>query len=70
MNWGSIGNFFHMGGYGPYVWGSYGMCFGLIALEMLSLRARRRSAVVEVWQAINRQEQGRQRQAGQTQEKA
>jgi heme exporter protein D len=45
MNWGSIGNFFYMGGYGPYVWGSYGMCFGLIVIEILALRARRRRAL-------------------------
>ena len=60
MNWGSIGNFFSMGGYGPYVWGSYGMCFGLMAIELLALRARRRAAVAEVRQAIDRQEQRQQ----------
>jgi heme exporter protein D len=47
MTWGSIGNFFYMGGYGPYVWSSYGMCFGLIVIEILVLRARRRRAVTE-----------------------
>ena len=40
MNWNSAGEFFAMGGYGLYVWGSY----GVMALWMLaepSLAARR-----------------------------
>jgi heme exporter protein D len=58
MNWGSLSNFVHMGGYGPYVWGSYGMCLGLIAVEILLLRGRRGQAVAEVRQAIARQAMG------------
>ena len=44
MNWGSVGEFFAMGGKGLYVWGSYAVTFALIALE-LALLAKRRSAV-------------------------
>ena len=29
MNWGSAQAFFAMGGYAPYVWGSYGVARGL-----------------------------------------
>jgi heme exporter protein D len=55
MNWGSFSNFLNMGGYGAYVWGSYGVCFGLIAVEILMLRGRRGRAEAEVRQAIARQ---------------
>ena len=44
MNWGSMSEFFAMGGYGIYVWGSYAVTFAVIALELLSLVLRRRSA--------------------------
>ena len=40
MNWQS---FFAMSGYGWYVWGSFGMCFALMAAEMVSLGLRSRS---------------------------
>ena len=43
MNWGSWSNFFAMGGYGLYVWGSYAVFFGLIATEVALLVARRRN---------------------------
>lgn len=39
MNW---GEFFAMGGYGGYVWGSYGIAALVLALNIiLPLRARR-----------------------------
>jgi len=44
MNWGSAGEFFAMGGYGLYVWGSYGVSALAIAIEMLALAARRKRA--------------------------
>ena len=47
MNWGNAGEFFAMGGYGLYVWGSYAVTFVLIALELASLVLRRRSAIPE-----------------------
>ncbi|MGZ5480994.1 MAG: heme exporter protein CcmD [Pyrinomonadaceae bacterium] len=31
-----------MGGYGFYVWGSYGVTFVLLAAELIMLRSRRR----------------------------
>ena len=36
-----------MGGYGFYVWGAYGVTAVLIALEVLSVRARRRRALMD-----------------------
>ena len=42
MSWGSPDNFLAMGGYGLYVWGSYGIAALCIALEIWSLKARAR----------------------------
>jgi len=47
MNWGSAGEFFAMGGYGLYVWGSYGVSALAIAIEMLALAARRKRAFAQ-----------------------
>ena len=41
MNWGSLDNFLHMGGYGLYVWGSYGVALLLMVAEPLMAAARR-----------------------------
>jgi heme exporter protein D len=45
MNWGSLEGFLAMGGYGFYVWGSYGVTVLLLAAEVLWLRSRRRTIV-------------------------
>ena len=34
--------FFYMGGYGFYVWGSYGVTFALLAIEVFVLMKRKR----------------------------
>jgi heme exporter protein D len=39
-----VSEFFHMGGYGLYVWGSYGVTFFLLLMEMMLLRKRSRQA--------------------------
>ena len=43
MNWSSWSEFVAMGGYGFYVWGSFGVSAVVIAGEMLALRARRKA---------------------------
>ncbi len=43
MNWGSWSNFFAMGGYALYVWGSYAVTLALIAVEVSLLVLRRRN---------------------------
>ena len=48
MNWGSWDNFWAMGGYGFYVWGSYAMTVAVIAIEVWQLRKDRRQAVAEL----------------------
>jgi len=48
MNWASWSDFFAMGGYATYVWGSYGVTAGLIVVEIVALRARRRAALEQI----------------------
>ena len=45
MSWNSWEEFWDMGGYAVFVWGSYGVVFAGVALE-LWLAVRRRSAVL------------------------
>jgi heme exporter protein D len=52
--WSSAGEFFEMGGYGLYVWGSYGLAVLLMLGEpWLAARRRRRAlhdaAQAELW---------------------
>jgi heme exporter protein D len=55
MNWGGWGNFWEMGGYAFYVWGSYGVTVLFIAVEVVLLRARRRKALEALKRAAARQ---------------
>ena len=41
MNWESPAAFFAMGGYGLYVWGSFGVCALLMIVEPILVRKRR-----------------------------
>ncbi len=45
MNWGSWTEFWQMGGAGFFVWGSYGLTFALIALELVLVLQRRKQVV-------------------------
>ena len=40
-----MSEFFAMGGYGAFVWGSYGVTAIVLAIEVAALRARRRAAM-------------------------
>ena len=48
MNWVSWSDFFAMGGYALYVWGSYAVTAGLIVMEIILLRGRSRAAVEQL----------------------
>lgn len=48
MHWNSLNEFFAMGGYGLYVWGSFGACALGMLVEPLLLRARRRAIVARM----------------------
>jgi len=41
MNWESPAAFFAMGGYGLYVWGSFGVCAALMIVEPILASKRR-----------------------------
>ncbi|MBC7734923.1 MAG: heme exporter protein CcmD [Bacteriovorax sp.] len=43
MNWSSASEFFAMGGYGFYVWGSFGMTALVMLGELIALRLRRQA---------------------------
>ena len=43
MIWNSWADFVAMGGYGLYVWGSFGVTAAVIAAEVWSIAARRRA---------------------------
>lgn len=45
MNWKSAGDFFAMGGYGLYVWGSYAVAAVVMILEPLLAARRHRKAL-------------------------
>ena len=48
MIWSSAADFWAMGGYGLYVWGSIGMTFGLMVIEMLWVKQARSQALKQV----------------------
>ena len=48
MIWGSASEFFAMGGYAFYVWGSFVATVACLAAEVTMLRARRRNALSQV----------------------
>ena len=48
MSWGGWSEFWMMGGYALYVWGSYAVTAALIGVEIVMLRLRRRAALERV----------------------
>ncbi len=48
MNWNSASEFFAMGGYGLYVWGSYAVTVAFMIAEPLLARRHHRHALREV----------------------
>jgi len=48
----SVGEFFNMGGYALYVWGSFGVALLLMVVEPFMLRSRRRSILRRISRII------------------
>ncbi len=48
MNWSSLNAFVAMGGYGLYVWGSFGVTLLVIGAELVALRRRRKTLATEM----------------------
>jgi heme exporter protein D len=40
--------FFSQGGYAGYVWGAFGMTFGLLLIEVLQLRSSRKTTLTRL----------------------
>lgn len=40
--------FFSQGGYAGYVWGAFGMTFGLLLIEVLQLRSSRKTTLTRI----------------------
>ncbi|PIT72817.1 heme exporter protein CcmD [Limnohabitans sp. G3-2] len=53
MIWSSAAEFWAMGGYGVYVWGSMGVSAGLLALEVGLARSARQQALELVCEAMD-----------------
>jgi heme exporter protein D len=51
MNWHSASEFFDMGGYGLYVWGSYGVTALLMLVEPWLVARRRERAMAQAVEA-------------------
>lgn len=50
MHWHTWSEFLNMGGYGFYVWGSFGITLITVAWELLALKQRRRTAIEQIRQ--------------------
>jgi heme exporter protein D len=48
VSWSGWSEFWNMGGYSLYVWGSYGVTAALVALEIVLLRMRRSNALDKI----------------------
>jgi len=57
MNWNSASDFFAMGGYGLYVWGSYGVTATWMLLEPVLAARRHRAALQAVRETENEGEE-------------
>jgi heme exporter protein D len=54
MNWGSAAEFFAMGGYAGFIWGSFGVTAACVVLEIAVLGARHRRALRALPGAVSR----------------
>ncbi|MEI7426786.1 MAG: heme exporter protein CcmD [Betaproteobacteria bacterium] len=45
MIWNSFSDFISMHGYGPYVWGSFGLTLALLVIEVIQLRLQRKKLI-------------------------
>ena len=57
MHWGSWSAFWAMGGYAPYVWGSYGALFLFVVVEIISLLRGRKKLLQRLKRMRNWEDQ-------------
>ena len=48
MNWHSLGDFLHMGGYGVYVWGSFGVTALIMLVEPIVVARNRKTTIARL----------------------
>lgn len=48
MMWGSVSDFFAMGGYALYVWGSFGVTAFLMILEVILVRRKQKQTLLRL----------------------
>ncbi len=48
MQWNSVSEFFAMGGYAFYVWGSFGLTVLIMVIESMLIRRRRTELLAEL----------------------
>jgi heme exporter protein D len=53
MHWTTLNEFFVMGGYAFYVWGSFGLTALIAIWEISLLRCRRKKAIQQIRQQID-----------------
>ena len=46
--WATMNEFFHMGGYGAYVWSAYGLSIVVLALNVVAARKRNLNVKKEI----------------------
>ena len=56
MQFDSFSAFFDMGGYGFYVWWSFGICFGLIALLLIESKSRHQKTINNIRSKVLREQ--------------
>jgi len=56
MQWNSFSDFWHMGGYGLYVWGSFGATAAVVVAEVLLVRARRKRVLRDLRNSFEHEE--------------
>ncbi|MBK7502005.1 MAG: heme exporter protein CcmD [Polaromonas sp.] len=57
MSYANLSEFISMGGYGAYVWSSFGLCAMAMLMECLTLRSQRRSAIARLLEEMQHADQ-------------
>ncbi|HRH05751.1 MAG TPA: heme exporter protein CcmD [Burkholderiaceae bacterium] len=57
MSYANLSEFINMGGYGAYVWSSFGLCAFAMLMECLTLRSQRRSAIARLHEEMQHADQ-------------
>jgi heme exporter protein D len=56
MHWNSFQDFWHMGGYALYVWGSFGLTVAIVVAEVALVRARRQRVLQDLRESMDNEE--------------